>query len=412
MKRLLYAAANPEGNEPLRLEAEITAIQERLSGRDVALDPVFLPDLDAGRLEAALMDKRPDILHLAAHGDDDILAIRKIGGGEEELTADTLDSWFRDPAPKIVYINACKSERLAERLVELGRVDVAIGTNAAIQNQAARAAAVTFYSRIISGHTVRQAFRACSEMASFQQKSVGLVLKERPGTKTADTAFIQNSPLLVARFVDNPPAPRPKGWFAFQLGIIGCPAQIHQVIFFTDDHRYALAGKSLEENMSTLVKATPRQGEFWVPVANSLNWYTQNETRVFATGVAPDGSGFLIEATEISDAVERFFLLFNGGVVPPEVKASLNKLLPEERLVRFHGYNTPWSEVAQTRSDRARSPDRIETEQPASLNIGRIGSVRGDVIGGDKKVAVTVNVPASSAAAVAKSGRPRKGRVQ
>jgi hypothetical protein len=68
---------------------------------------------------------------------------------------------------------------------------------------------------------------------------------------------------------------------------------------------------------------TPRQGEFRVPLEREeedINWYTSHDTRLFATGVNPADDIFAVRATDLSTAVERFYLMANGGVVPPGVQ--------------------------------------------------------------------------------------------
>ena len=224
-EEIFYVAANPESMPPIRLDAEISAIQSQLltqADADDRFDTVFLPDLDALSLEQALQRERPDILHIAAHGAGNGLVIKQAGSGSwSALDAFTLNAWLPNPAPRLVYINACNSQSFAKQLVGLNKVTVAIATDADIQNLAARTAAVTFYSRIISGSSIEDAFEACKRMALFQQKSVNMVI-EASGANVS-RAVLHQKPSLVARFLDHPPHRRQGGSFVFQIGVIACP---------------------------------------------------------------------------------------------------------------------------------------------------------------------------------------------
>lgn len=342
MKKLLYVAANSNSLSPLRLDADISAIEKLFltaTSEGERLSTVFLPDLNASEFEQVLLAEKPDILHIAAHGADGRLLIKTGGEAEEwkQLDAKTLNDWLPNPAPNLVFISACDNQTFIEKLVGLGRVPIAIGTDAEVQNQAARAATVTFYARIIAGCTVKEAFDACSAMSSFRHRSAAMVIE--PKSEKLGQVVLHQRPLIVARFVrkrrkrDRPRRDR-DGDFAFQIGLVGCPAQTSQVIFFTDHADFASNPKKFEVWMSTLVIGTPRLGEFWVPLereGEDINWYAAEDMRLFATGVNPAGDIFAVRATDLSTALERFYLMANGGVVPSGVQEALNSMLPPHK---------------------------------------------------------------------------------
>jgi hypothetical protein len=237
MATLLYVASNPSVRGTLELHSEISAIQAQLtkhSDYTSDLRTIFLPDLNAASLAEALEQHRPDILHFAAHGSERGLVIKPTGGEDESATlrAEALDKWLPTPAPRLVFVNACRSELFAQELVKLGKVRVAIGTDADIQHGTARAAALIFYLRLFSGSTIKAAFEACRSMAAFEQPSLNMVLKT--SFPKAEELVLRAGPSLLAKFIDENPR-RSEGKYAFRLGITSCPSQTSQVIFFTDD---------------------------------------------------------------------------------------------------------------------------------------------------------------------------------
>jgi CHAT domain-containing protein len=162
--KILYIASNPSDAGSLNLDKEITELQRRVL--DSSVEPasiVFMPELQFGDLPKVLHGEKPDILHLAAHGDGENLKLANEAGQRVSVSADMLRTFMSDRhPPRLVYINACDSNAISQGL--LGTVPMAIGSTAPISNRVARMAAIAFYERILDGSSVGRAFEVCQKM--------------------------------------------------------------------------------------------------------------------------------------------------------------------------------------------------------------------------------------------------------
>jgi hypothetical protein len=106
-----------------------------------------LPALKLEEIVGQLRSRRPDVLHLAAHGTSRAFFLSSDRGKTVALGATKLLTFLPlDNPPRIVYLNSCDSHEMAQALVESGRVKTAIGSTAPIANDTARNGAVTFYT--------------------------------------------------------------------------------------------------------------------------------------------------------------------------------------------------------------------------------------------------------------------------
>jgi hypothetical protein len=300
--RVLYVASNPFGSDSLRLEREITELQGRLSAASgEPLSFIFLPGLAVEELAIAVGRHRPDILHISAHGDHDILSLADGDGETVELDARRLGELLDDQAlPTLIYLNACNSHQIAEDLSKL--VKMVIGTTASISNRAARAGAVTFYERLLQGRSVESAFRASRaviEIIESSQTSSKLCFQ---GGLDPSAIIMHNVPRIVAKFAEYPPKRSKSGNYNLEIGITGCPKSTIQVVIFTDDTSFADESSSLEESLCSICLDRPARGEIWL----DHSWNVDGDFKIYACGVTNTDTHF-VATSMICDALELHY---------------------------------------------------------------------------------------------------------
>ncbi|MBY5533808.1 CHAT domain-containing protein [Rhizobium leguminosarum] len=180
MKILCIASQAPEA-ESLAVAREIMDLQQLADSSNETLKSIFLPDITLEELQIALTKHKPDILHIAVHGSEAGLWFSKEAsdGRTRELAnvsgrelANFLDP---DNPPKLIFLNACQSSKIATALTERGFL--AIGTTAPTTNRAAIAATRLLYNRIPQGRLISEAFAAMNDLvACLQVKKLALNL--------------------------------------------------------------------------------------------------------------------------------------------------------------------------------------------------------------------------------------------
>jgi CHAT domain-containing protein len=111
-----------------------------------------------------LNETRPNILHFSGHGDSRELVFEDGEGHADPLTNDQLGRLL-DAAPsqiRLVVFNSCDSASQARLATK--RVDLAIGMEATVDDDAAQTFAAEFYNSLGFGNSVAKAF----EQARFQ----------------------------------------------------------------------------------------------------------------------------------------------------------------------------------------------------------------------------------------------------
>lgn len=230
--KLLLLASNPDTSSSLSLDREITALQRRFI--DVSPEPfefIPIPDVRVEDLPSVLGKVEPDILHVTAHGETSHLVVSDARGERAVITSDQLVSFLspRKP-PRLVYFNGCRSADISAKV--LGRVAIAIGTEATIENGSARAAAVAFYERLLEGESVGVAFDAAAAMAAVKQ-GITLELRSAPAIDPT-TLVLMPRPRLVARFVKIQRGTQDNA-FPVRLGITQCPGTTTRLAAFAED---------------------------------------------------------------------------------------------------------------------------------------------------------------------------------
>lgn len=308
--KVLFVASNPEDSASLNLESEITELQRRfIEAEGEPVKFIFQPRICLEDLPRLLIYHKPDVLHLSAHGNEQDLVMTRGDGTKVKLEATALLTFMRGARPKVVLLNACNSQSMAEELA--AEVDVAIGSTAAITNLAARAAAVAFYERMLKGLPLEDAFDVARSLAvTLQDKTVDLRLFAKPGID-CKTVTLHRVPRLIAHFEPFKPRARQQA-FEVYFGVAGIPSTTTQLLIFTDDRDYAANDDYLEQ-LCSLTHRPPTRGIVW---SDDL-WPIEGDMRMFATGVTSDGTTFSVAST-VTDALETAYT-HHASEPPPEI---------------------------------------------------------------------------------------------
>jgi tetratricopeptide (TPR) repeat protein len=176
--RVLFLAANPPTTSKLALEAERSAIEEKIRsarhGELIELVAHWAVRLDD--LSGLLMQYDPHVVHFSGHGSrDGKLILHHGSAAPRELEPATVDGasaagqgWslvaglghlFRvlNDRVKVVVLNACYSEALARSIVQ--SIACAVGTSGPIRDDHAIAFAAEFYQVLAYGRSVSKAYK-------------------------------------------------------------------------------------------------------------------------------------------------------------------------------------------------------------------------------------------------------------
>jgi len=177
---VLFLASNPVDTPSLRLDAECRAIQEMIRKSEYR-DTIKFESRWAVRtsdLLQAINEVNPDIIHFSGHGDDDgTLAFENPDGECKLVTKEAMAQTIMTLSDKVrlIFFNACFSAIQAENIVKY--VDIAIGMNTSIGDEAALVFASQFYSSIGFGKNIE---------VSFNQAKAALMLEGIPEETTPE----------------------------------------------------------------------------------------------------------------------------------------------------------------------------------------------------------------------------------
>ena len=314
--KVLYIACNPTGAADLMLEREITELQRRaISAAGEPVEFIFFPSLPVEELPLEISKHRPDILHISAHGDKNILALANSDGAEVILTAEILIQFIsKDYPPLLVYINACNSDKIAQSLIS--KVPMAIGTTAPITNRTAKSSALLFYDRLLAGGTVEEAFKSGQAMIEALQNSEATSVLLTNGNLDPSKERLYQVPRLVAKFAENKFKANRSGDYEIETGVIGCHKNTIQLVFFTDDETFIDEEKKKRTKQSDegffasqlcrVLRRTPVRGVLW---SYDSEW-TSGDYRLFVSGITASGEVFVVGST-ICEALELYYRYYN-----------------------------------------------------------------------------------------------------
>lgn len=170
--KLLFTYSAPLNVPPLRLGTEEKQIKEALRAitdrGKMHIDTI--PAVELKDFSNAFNRYRPNILHISSHGNQECIVLENEKGDEIFVDGDTLMNIVKLAGKqlKIVVLNACESSKMAASLINV--VDIAIGMNVSIGDDAARAFAVQLYSSIGENIPIGLAF----EQAKFAISANGI----------------------------------------------------------------------------------------------------------------------------------------------------------------------------------------------------------------------------------------------
>ncbi len=159
--KVLFFAANPQDLPQLRLDEEIRSIEEKIRASEHR-DAVELISRWAVRpndLLQALNEHRPHVVHFSGHGSDTGEIVFQDPSGKTKLVSKEAIVQLMDAMAdniQVVVFNTCFSREQAEAVTQ--HVDIAVGMNISIGDEAARVFAAQFYSAIGFGRSVKGAF--------------------------------------------------------------------------------------------------------------------------------------------------------------------------------------------------------------------------------------------------------------
>ncbi len=159
--KILFLAANPIDTPPLRLDAEVRAIDQALRRSEFRNHfdieqhwAVRLTDL-----QEYLLRHQPDIVHFSGHGSNvNQIILEDETGNSRQVSTSALSQLFsilRDNI-RCVVLNACYSEHQGQAIAE--HIDCVVGMSSSILDATAISFASAFYQALGFGRDVKTAF--------------------------------------------------------------------------------------------------------------------------------------------------------------------------------------------------------------------------------------------------------------
>jgi hypothetical protein len=229
--------------------------------------------------------------------------------------------------PRLVYLNGCDSAPIGRALQ--GCIPMTIGTTAPISNRGAMAAALLFYDRLLTGHTVQVAFDAGRALIkTIDGGAVGASTELFVSAGIfPDREYLYPVPRIVASFEKDDYTPSKNGDFPFAFGVWGCPAGTKPLLIYTNDESFIDLDQKEEDEWADcdddafhasqlcyfIRNCTPQNGVIW----SSMTRRTYVDYRLFATGVDGSGRTFATSST-LCDALESYWELCVRGQPPPK----------------------------------------------------------------------------------------------
>jgi hypothetical protein len=148
---ILFLAASPQGNYPLRLGEECAEIQRELkmtpNRDDFRFESRWAVGVDEFMRHLAELD--PTVIHFSGHGNNrGELVLQDEQGQAQSITARALVMMVEAAAPRVrlVVLNACYTTAQAELL--RASVECTVTMDGAIGDAAARAFSIRFYAAL------------------------------------------------------------------------------------------------------------------------------------------------------------------------------------------------------------------------------------------------------------------------
>jgi len=184
---VLYLMANPVRRHHLRVDAEVSKVNEEIR-RSQFRDNITLHQLPAANLNSiirGLNDHRPRIVHFSGHGNRGGVAVDDGGikrTRKQLVTFDILGKALAatDSPPEVVVLNACQSAGARSALLSTAKAIIVMQDS--VSDVAAVAFATMFYGGIASGQSLQSAFeqgRVAVESVSLGEAAIPALITAR-----------------------------------------------------------------------------------------------------------------------------------------------------------------------------------------------------------------------------------------
>lgn len=161
MINILFLGASPINEVRLRIDEELRDIENGLKLATLR-DQFELKSkwaVTAKTLQQAMLDEHPTIVHFSGHGDTFGIAVEDTLGNSKLIENDAIGSLFELFASitKCVVLNSCYSESQAREIAK--HIPYVIGMKSSVNDKAAIAFSVGFYSALGAGKDIEFAFK-------------------------------------------------------------------------------------------------------------------------------------------------------------------------------------------------------------------------------------------------------------
>jgi hypothetical protein len=168
--KVLILAATPDDEGRIRPDKEVAELRERMAAmrkqkRPLKFDHILATRLD--QIQQELVRQRPTILHFSGHGAPGVLVFETRDGQSDDLRADLLArvlKSYRDI--ECLVLHACYTEEVARAC--LPYVRCVVGSNAAVDDEAAPRFSYLFYQSVAAGMDYEHAFEMGKTEVAFQ----------------------------------------------------------------------------------------------------------------------------------------------------------------------------------------------------------------------------------------------------
>ena len=161
MINILFLGASPIDEVRLRIDEELRDIEHGLKLATLR-DQFELKSkwaVTAKTLQQAMLDENPTIVHFSGHGDTTGIAVEDTLGNSKLIENDAIGSLFElfATTTKCVILNSCYSESQAREIAK--HIPYVIGMKSSVNDKAAIAFSVGFYTALGAGKDIEFAFK-------------------------------------------------------------------------------------------------------------------------------------------------------------------------------------------------------------------------------------------------------------
>lgn len=159
--KILFLGASPIDEVRLRIDEELRDIENGLKLATLR-DSFELKSkwaITSKTLQQAMLDEHPTIVHFSGHGDTKGIAVEDLLGNSKLIDNDAIGSLFElfSDTTKCVVLNSCYSQSQANEIAK--HIPYVIGMKSSVNDKAAIAFSVGFYTALGAGKDINFAYR-------------------------------------------------------------------------------------------------------------------------------------------------------------------------------------------------------------------------------------------------------------